>query len=212
MTTLDELQKIAQAGGRDPMVDELMADNGGASNTGEPKRLALGDVISLGIENSGGTIQQAVTVLEKSKLRLIYETKTGLPSYVNFNIYPIAMRRVWPDGVRMYTHTPPANEDGELLSRIPARFPCMLNEVHPTFEIHKEWGAIPMSGTCPKRLATEMDMQLHMQKIHPFELAVINRSLATQKQAQMEKEQRGYNQSIQDLVAAFVAQQATTEK
>ena len=206
MTTLDELQKIAQAGGRDPLVDELMADNAGASNTVESKRLSLGDVISLGVDTEGGDIKQAVTVLEESKLRLIFETKTGGPSYVNKNVFPPAMRRVWPDGVPMYTLTPPVNADGVLLSRIPARFPCMLNEVHPSFEIHKGWGAIPMRGTCRKRLATEMDMQLHMEKIHPFELAVIMRSATTQKQAQTEKEQREYNQSIKDLVTAFVAQ------
>ena len=189
----DQTAALMEAAGLDFEIDE------------RPERLNPEDLLRMDLEEI--TPETRTALLQKAQVYPVYETRTGTPHLINENQIPTAMSRRWEDGTLVFTAIKPDAKD---LFLPPVIHPCWIHPEHPDFEQHMNWGAVPSSGPCNKKLLNPVDVEMHMQRFHSREYKIISESRQKDerddwraRQDRLEVAQAEDRAVLQDLVRAF---------
>lgn len=148
----------------------------GAVTRGEPP--ILQDVIAQGEDAFEAPV--AAKVYADAGVKAIYDIRTGERSLTSVNMLPAQLRKIGPDGKRMFTIAKPSKEPDR------GHFRCLLHaeERKPEYEV---WG-LPV---CAKaNLTSPLQVEAHMQSRHPSAWKLIERERERAEKAEDRRMQR----------------------
>lgn len=152
--------------------------DGAVPHGGTPK---LREVVHRGDEDFPAPV--VAKVFEDAGVLPIYDTKTGERSFTSVNMLPAQLKKIGPDGQRMFSLRQP-------MEPVRGQFRCMLHPVERQPE-YDQWG-LPM---CRKaNLTSPFQVEQHMAHRHKNEWATIK--------AEREKREKEEERALQRQIAA----------
>ena len=140
---------------------EVLAALLGPGSAPEPGVMAPKDVIHPGDMDVPPMVLASLTSAGHT---YIYDTRTGQRSLTNNNMLPTQLKKLRPDGSRVFTTIKPnvASVAGTVL--------CMLHETHPNRSEYMRYGWATCRGD---HFMSEFHMERHMASKHKAEWAAI---------------------------------------
>lgn len=143
------------------ILEALMGEGEGAVRPGDAPR--FNELVHRGDEEFPAPI--VAKVYADAGVRPIYDVRTGDRSFTSVNMLPAQLRKLGPDGKRMFTHVKPASPPK--LGEHKCLLHADLRTEHPEYDA---WG-LPV---CRKaNLTSPLQVEQHMQHRHKVEWQTI---------------------------------------
>lgn len=142
-----------------------LVEAGGSDLAPEPMGLVMHEIVHPG--NADVPVPIVVSTLVSAGHVYIYDTRTGDRSLANMNMLPAQLKKVRPDGSRVFTIAKPS------VAPIVGHIRCLLHELAVD---RLKYTALGFATCLKDNLISEFHLERHMARTHRAEWAAIKDS------------------------------------